>query len=79
MLKLLMFALFLTGSVLAESGLKKTNFDSKTSDEMSNAQTGSYPALSPEQSRQLMDDVEVIKKKQAEQKRALDELDAEDE
>lgn len=58
-------------------GLKKVNYQNETSDtkSQSSPEAGS---LSAEDAKKMMADIEVIKKKQAEQQKALEELEKEE-
>lgn len=67
--------LFLT-SILGHAqttGLKKINYQDETSDKKDEQNMGT--ALSPQETQKLLKDVEIIKLKQAEGQKALDELD----
>jgi hypothetical protein len=77
MKSLLLMVSIVTFSVYAEEELKKVDYANETSD----AKSPSMPpesTLTPEQSKQLMEDIEKVKKNQAEAQKMLEELDREE-
>lgn len=65
--------------VLAESGLKKVSYENETADLNSANGTGKDAgSLSPEQLAKIKAEVDLIKAKQIESQKALEELDKED-
>lgn len=61
-------------------GLKKVNYQNETSEKLSPSLSESAtqsPTLTPEQSAELLKNIESIKSQQAESKKTLDELDKE--
>lgn len=74
---LIMSAIVLSANSFAEGGLKKVNYQNETSDSKSQVSPESS-GLSPEDAKKMMAEIEVIKQKQAEQQKALEELDKEE-
>jgi hypothetical protein len=60
-------------------GLKKVNYQSETTEKTSTPTSGASPgvesALTPEQQKKLLEDLAVLKKRQEESKKALEQLD----
>ena len=78
MKSLCMITLLITAIASAEDGgLKKVNYADETSDAHMTPGKPEEGALTPEQSKQLMLDVEKIKKNKAEAEEYLKELDEE--
>lgn len=74
MIKILFFIAFFSLSILAETtSLKKVSFENETSDKQSKGLASEN--LSSDDSKKLMEDIELIKKKQEESKKILDELE----
>lgn len=76
MLKTMMafFLIFTTSMSFAQStGLKKVNYQDETSDKKEEG--GDSASLSAEESKKLTDNIDIIKLKQAEAQKALDDMD----
>lgn len=78
-MKILGLCLLLSSSLSFAEGLKKINYENQTSETKSqeSAATAS-PSLSKEQTDQLMKELEVLKKRQEESQKILDDLEKEE-
>ena len=78
MIKILMasFLVLATSLSIAQTGLKKVNFQDETSD--SKEESATSAGLSPEEAHKLKADIEKVRARQAESQKALDELDADE-
>ncbi len=69
-----LLSLFFTQFTFAE-GLKKVDYKNQTTESEKKGSSEAAPSLSPEQTKQLMDQVEDLKKKQVENQKFMDELE----
>lgn len=69
-----LFLILTTGLSFAQTtGLKKVNYQDETSDKK--AEGSDSAALSAEEAKKMTDNIDLIKKKQAESQKALDDMD----
>ncbi len=69
-----LFLILTTGLSFAQTtGLKKVNYQDETSDRKSEGSDSA--SLSAEEAKKMTDNIDLIKKKQAESQKALDDMD----